>query len=57
MSIELCCCLARGRAALNPLGLGDSWTGSRAAPRALNPMPGKGGALDQAWEKGEAPRA
>lgn len=57
MSTELCCCLARARAALSPLGSGASQTGGIAAPTALDPMPGKGGTQDQEWGKEEAPRA
>lgn len=57
ISTEVCHCLARGRAALRPRGSGASWAGGSAAPRALDPMPGKGGTRDREWGKGEAPRA
>lgn len=42
MPTELCCCLAKGRAALSPRVLYASQTGGSSAPSTLDPMPEKG---------------
>ena len=57
MSNELCFCLASGRTTLSPPSSGGSRTRSSAAPRALDPVPGKEGTWDWEWGKGEDPGA